>query len=702
MVKAFLRLFGRIGPVGTSFGASLVLSFVATRGRLVNRDGIFYLDTARAIHEQGAAALITAGEWNFYPALIALLSKVSTIGLENSALTINAFLMAGACAGLVAWVRRVSPESAWMACWVVLATPAFNQYRGDILREFGFWFFSVTGLYQARLWNENWRNLKPAVASQLLLFGAMLFRFEAGVFFLALSLWQVVSAQRNEIVRRLLVINAVPLAATILFCLLLLFGVVNVPGRISYYMDAANQLAGFAQLQEAATRLLESVLITKYAREESIYVLIFGLLSLVPLKLVFGTGLLLVPLFYGIKTEGPVRALARWQPLPWAFAFYGLVLCVFVLHQFFISGRYVSALALMSVPVISCGLLGLVRGYGRARYVFYAVLLLYSISNVYSIKPARKYILEAGHWLSGEKVVLTRVCTNDSRAAYYAGWPSSAASEGLQAEMQLRDRVCDLVAFEFTSKTSESIAAALQKYGFSEVKRFPGDAGRGVVIAKSAHYKPLPDTVPAHELQAGYWLARQRYYLPAVCVGAPRVDYYAGWNKATVIPEFPDIAGLQAKCAILVLSHDGASRDAKAELLARGGYRMLKAFQSADGGGVVVAGRIATASRNAAAKFGRRHEISAGNWLATQPFDMSKVCLNNPDIARNAGIEMIAKGKADEGQPDSGRDCSIIVIDYESNVDYLAARSKLNNNGQYFLKNFPGEGGAGVMVVAKK
>ena len=152
-----------LGPVRAAFIGSLLLSFVAVQGHLVNRDGIHYLETARAFLEGGLSGEVNVGELAFLaflPTLIAALAFVTRVSLENTALILNALFMAGTCALLVGITRRRLPEAAWLACLVVLAMPAYNQYRNEILREYGFWFFSLLAFFLAMRWNDTqrWRE----------------------------------------------------------------------------------------------------------------------------------------------------------------------------------------------------------------------------------------------------------------------------------------------------------------------------------------------------------------------------------------------------------------------------------------------------------------------------------------------------------------------------------------------------------------
>src|SRR5690606_36901804 len=154
----------------------------------VGKDAAFYLDIARQTVEQGPEITTQRFNWPWFPLLLALTHWLG-IPLELAAYGWCALFMAGACALLVDFVRSKGPDAAWWTCVVVLAMPAFNECRGDILSEFGFWFFSVLTIWMAARWDEQggwWRLLAlfPTV-----LFAA-LFRLEAAFLLPALMLWQ--------------------------------------------------------------------------------------------------------------------------------------------------------------------------------------------------------------------------------------------------------------------------------------------------------------------------------------------------------------------------------------------------------------------------------------------------------------------------------------------------------------------------------
>lgn len=486
MVERMTGWMRRLGPVRSAFLVSLLLSLSAVQGHLINRDGIYYLETAQAILEKGLLAGLKTGEWAFLPVLIAALSYGTTLAPQHAAHVLDAVLMAGACSLLVAITRRRQPEAAWAACLVVLAIPAFNQYRSEILREYGFWFFSMLGFWLAMRWEAapRWRE---ALACQMAFGIAALFRLEAVVFYPALMLWQAFAAPAGQRLRRALTMGCVALAAGLVVAALVTAGALSLPGRVLYYLDAANPLRAAHILGEAAGRMQETVFPYKYSREEAAYILFFGLLSMIPVKFVKMSGVFVVPLVYAFVTGGAKAVLRRWQPLSWAFLGYVLVLVAFVTHQFFLVGRYVSMLNLLAVPVVACGLALLMRRYPRWRTPMVALALVTMVANVVSLSPKKTHIVEAGRWLGANVTDARRVGVDNARLAYYAGW-RAAQTVGLERAAMARalaERRIDMVAVEAPRKDAD-VEKWLADQGLRTVRRFANAAGDAVIIAVPA------------------------------------------------------------------------------------------------------------------------------------------------------------------------------------------------------------------------
>ena len=178
-MQAFLSRLERVSPVWLAFFGSLLLSLIAVSGQAtIGKDAAFYIDIAQRVNADGAQAAIQFFNWPFFPILIAYTHALLGLPYELAAHLWCALLMAGSSALLVAMLRRIAPDSGFWPVLLVLAMPALNSFRHDILREQGFWFFSVLALWLALAWEQRggwWR----AVGIHLAILGAALFRLEA-------------------------------------------------------------------------------------------------------------------------------------------------------------------------------------------------------------------------------------------------------------------------------------------------------------------------------------------------------------------------------------------------------------------------------------------------------------------------------------------------------------------------------------------
>ena len=493
------RRLGASAPAWTAFLASLVLSSIAIGGSSVlNRDGMLYVDAARGFLADGYPALIGTFDWLLLPMLIAGLGSLTGIALETAGHLIDGLLLAGACGVMVDLVRRHQPEDAalaWAACLVVLAMPGYNGYRDQLLREFGYWFFTVLAFWLALRWERTGCRWREALPCQLALIAAMLFRFEAVAFFLALMAWQATSAPAGERVRRLVRVAALPLMTVLLLILLGGAGLIDWPARVLRYLEAAN-LLGIHKWSEHAGRLVQSGVLPEYSREESGYILFFGMLSLVPIKFIKMLGVFIVPFAYPVFV-GAGRALARqWPLLAWMFLAHVLALMLFASDLLFLSSRYVSTLTLLVVPAVATGLLMLLRRLPRWQPVIIGLALTTMIANVVSLGPGRGYLAAAGAWLAANSSDPARVYVDDPRVAYYAGWGFASRK---QQVLDHRDLEQAMAAGRFSmlalsdSRRVQWVESWLAARGLQVASRFGNDAAEAVVIVR---LPPVPTSEP--------------------------------------------------------------------------------------------------------------------------------------------------------------------------------------------------------------
>jgi hypothetical protein len=217
------------------------------------------------------------------------------------------------------------------------------------------------------------------------------------------------------------------------------------------------------------------------------------LLAIIPIKFLKLMGFLLIPFAYSFKGESFRKILQPWQPLPWAFASYTMVLAAFVTHQMFLSGRYVSMLNLLAVPMVAIGLFQLMHAFPRWKMATVALVLILVAANVISTSPRQTHILEAANWLKQDVDETARIGMENGRLAYYAGWKLSRATirdrEILIAEMEKKR--LDIAAFEIDHREA-GVKEWLQKNRLVELKRFNGPKDDAVIIVVMENNSSLP------------------------------------------------------------------------------------------------------------------------------------------------------------------------------------------------------------------
>lgn len=478
-----------VGPVRTAFIGSLLLSIAAVmESSLLNRDGMLYVESARAILDHGRAGLQQGIDWPFQALLMAALGAVTGLNMETVGYLLCGLFMAGTCGLIVAITRRSLPEAAWAACLIVLAMPAYNAYRNEVLREYGFWFFSILAFWLAMRWDESHR-WREAIACQLALACAALFRLEAVAFFPALMMWQAFSAPAGQRIRRVLLVGGVPLACAAVAAVLLATGLVTLPTRAVTYLEAVDPLRKLQLMKEAASSMSEMVFKYKYSREEAGYILFFGLLSVIPMKFLKMSGIFVVPLAFHFVVRPAMVRLSRWQPLPWAFLAYIGVLVAFVTHQFFLVGRYVCLLNFLAVPVMAAGLMQLMKRFPRWGMAVVVLAFVTMAANVVSLSPRKTHIIDAGRWLAANVSDPSRVYVDNPRIAYYAGLGYLKSGLGRLDRQSLAqaldEKRFDMIVLEQTRKdtdTDEWIVANRLR----PLQRFVSKGEEAVIVAVPA------------------------------------------------------------------------------------------------------------------------------------------------------------------------------------------------------------------------
>jgi len=471
------RLPTWVTPVTVAFFVSLLLTVIAHHNKSINRDGILYVHVALEFLDNGFGAARQIFNWPFLSILMGLVAKLTGLGPEHAGYLLNALFLAGTGALLVSCVRRTSPEIAWATCLAVLAIPGLNEYRHELLREYGCWFFVTLGFWLALRWTENPR-WKTALAVQASLGTAALFRPEALAFFAALFFWQAWQAPRPERVQRLMMMGALPVFGGILLLGLYLAGGISQGSRISGELQRFSLASFDIKAQALATGLND------YGKDNAARILFFGSLAVVPLKIIGKLDLFLVPLGFLIFSGQFRSILTRFALSGWGIAAYLLVLAVFVLDMQFLQGRYVGLVLLFSAPFVGFGLWQMMQRYSRWRMLIVLLAVLTMIANLKAFGPNSHYYAEAGTWLSSNVKDTSRVYNESARMLHYAGWYKLVVKDKKNRSSildVLAEHKYDYFVLEVSPK-DPPIQPWMEKSGLKVLKRFDQASGKGTVV----------------------------------------------------------------------------------------------------------------------------------------------------------------------------------------------------------------------------
>lgn len=479
-------------PVIFTFLGSLLLSALAFLNVTLNRDGMLYAEAARVFVADGFDAAIRIFPWPFLSIVMGTLSAFTGFSPENCGYVLNAFFMAGCCALLIDIIGRYECDKAiiWLSAITVLTIPGLNDYRGELLREYGSWFFTLFAFHVALGWpnNPSWIRV---LCLPLLFAIAALFRPETIVYYLGVLLWiGTCETQLNHGDKKLrLVMPPLLLGLLGLFIGYLAWDTQN---RSLPLTELIRKLDFFSQFDQTAQKV--GAVFNDYARysaQSAHVILFFGSLALIPWKLLAKFGPFLIPLAAFLRLPNFREILHRHQLFAWGILIHGLILSMFVLQQQFVSGRYLAPLLLFSVPFLAHGLHQLLVTYPRwKKYTFIACAVL-AVSNVISLKPTKAHFREAGHWLAANYKENPRIYVESARAAHYAGWhylKYALPKERQQLSNEISGGHYDLLVLESSAKAGD-ITGWLQENHLIETKRFVDGEGNAVIIAKPAPEK---------------------------------------------------------------------------------------------------------------------------------------------------------------------------------------------------------------------
>ena len=400
--------------------ASLLLSLLAVwQNPYINTDGVHYLRAVAGDTE----SVRHIGHWLFYSKLIGLTSQITGLELETAAQLLNALLDLTTVLALLMWVKSLGGDHRvlFWAALLVLSLPYFNGNRAEIIRDHGYWAFSLLALTAyTRLWRRfSWRALAGWNLAMIL---ATAFRVEGVAFLVLMPLGLL--ARPLPWRRRLLQSLAALGPALLLLLLWLIWGPEE--DRLS-------------RLLQQGSGLFDSVLGHFEAKAQALHELLPDF-SIGSSRMVLLMALLLAiarDLAESLSWPLALLLLARrWFPAPGVGICYrqvvglyaAITLLVLLLHgsrHFIMVSRYTLALALALLPLAAFSLAHFWsrrEGSGPRRLVVILALGWLVGDSLIDQNRPKPYLTDAGRWAAAHLAPGTRVVTDYDplRLSYYA------------------------------------------------------------------------------------------------------------------------------------------------------------------------------------------------------------------------------------------------------------------------------------------
>ena len=416
--------------------ASLALSgFTILFAELPNDDAYVYIRTAEIFLNDGFSAAFSHYGWAGYPILIGLVIMLG-LSLINAAYLVNAGLFALLVYGFVSVVSQLSNNSriTALAAVTVLLYPELNEFRHFIIRDIGFWAFSIFGLLQFMKFREHPGN-HTALAFISCMLAATVFRAEAVAYLALAPLALLVDSSLGQTQCRahFWQLGRLVYGTGLSVCLLLLLLGVNVFAQaIEFFSVYLPFIQGTFDPTPAETAELGRLLFGEYAatisQEYMNGVIAAGLLVILIMTIFYGIS---GPYFWLLALGGWMRAWqfdrSKWLPLI-AFALVNvLILLTFLYITRYLSSRYAMLLCIlvvMQVPFVVATFLdrSVNSKRGQSARMLLMLFAVYCLMDAHiSFGRSKDYLLQAANYTETQVGANSNVLTNNHTIAFFSG-----------------------------------------------------------------------------------------------------------------------------------------------------------------------------------------------------------------------------------------------------------------------------------------
>lgn len=486
---------------------SLLLStWVILTNDTVNADGVLYLDAAYQIKLGDWGEALKLYRWLFYPVLIAVISKVTTLGVETTALLISVAIFATIIWVFLSLLMLLNASRSVLIAGLIIISvhPHMNEYRADISRDSGYWMLFLWSIYfLIRLQDtQQWKDALLWGASITL---ATLFRID-GVAYATLAPIILLFGEDHPIKARIqiyLKAMLVPFSLGAVAFTGILLGLVpkgrlHEPFRLleHFYTTISNTIP------KLGDKMVDHIL-HRFSSDfgtVSIYSVLLTILILMVIKR--STILFLAAGCYTIFNRH-LRSIIPHTPLLAWFAVINLItLTIFVASKFFLSSRFAMPFALIIAlfasyaiaRLFSSGIMPANLKLKMLRAVVIGLFIILTLDGLYSFGDSKRYIRESGEWLKDNLSHGQILVANDNLIYHYSGirqtnnhrlWLRKFGKDVSRNTVNRDDLAqADYIAIRTKHAHPESIRLIESYTGNKPIKEFNNDHGKKVSIYK--------------------------------------------------------------------------------------------------------------------------------------------------------------------------------------------------------------------------
>ncbi|WP_456375564.1 hypothetical protein [Thiolapillus sp.] len=466
----------------------------------INHDAVYYL---LAI-EGDSDAIRHIGNWLFYPRLIGLTGQLTGLAPEQAAWALNTLLDTLAVLAFLRLVEELggTRRTLLWAALVILSLPYFNENRAEIIRDHGYWAFSLAGMiFYLRLFRQfSWKDL---LSWNLGMFIALLFRVEALVFLLLMPFGLLASGSTSRFRDSAKALIPVLIMGLGFALATLLWG--------GMHNRLANSLANTQQLLQTFTvsiphkaALLRKGVVPQFSQGMAETTLYLGVAWSILKDLISSMSWLYFAILI-LRKYFPAPALPRdYLRILWIYA--ALTAAILFIHgaqHFIMVSRYTMALGLMLLPIVVFSLDALHRQYReqnrRGAWLAAALLgiLILVGDSLHNSATPKAYIHQAAQWARSNIPDRSRIVIDYHRER--VSWYSNRNS-GKKLEYQrfrsgkTRLRNYDYAFVRSGKKQAQSkLYQLLSARGLKPIAELQPEHGQGVLIYKLKGIPKNPD-----------------------------------------------------------------------------------------------------------------------------------------------------------------------------------------------------------------